>query len=302
MSFKSAPTPDAWRGVLACLGVILLAALLLRWMARLPISGGVFILGMLVLACLPALAYLGYRAWSTLSLEYWVDRNAVTVVWGPLHEVIPLGAIQRIQRGGFEQIQARWWEWPNRTLTRGDVPGVGHILMLATRPAAEQIVLLTEQHDKERTLTVGYALSPSDPEGFIAAIQQRYELGPNRLRAFGRQAPAVWQWDIWRDRIGLGILGATLLLNLALFGYLSLRYPGLPASLPLHFDASGQPDRFGAPSALFVLPLLALGAMALNGLWGALLYARQRSGAYLLWAGALVIQLLAGFALVNLVY
>jgi len=301
MSFKSASTPDAWRGVLACVGVMLLAVLLLRWMTALPISGWVFLLGLLGLTCLPVLAYLGYRTWSTLSLEYWVDRDAVTVAWGSLREVIPLGTILRIQRGGFAAVKGRWWEWPNPYLARADVSAVGHVISLATVPAANQVVLFTEQHDKEHTYTVGYALSPAAPDDFIQAIQERYELGPNRLRSVGREAPGIWQWDIWRDRIGLGILAVTLILNLALFGYLCIRFPSLPASLPLHFDALGQPDRFGAPASLFVLPLIGLGALIVNGVWGGFLYPRQRPGAYLLWAGALSVQFLVGFALVNLV-
>lgn len=302
MSFKPASMFDTWRGALACVGVILLAGLLVRWMLALPVSGLVFVLALLVLTCLPVLIYLGYRTWSTLSLEYWVERDAVTIAWGSLREVIPLGAIQRIQRGGFAGVQGRWWEWPNPFLTRMDVGGVGHIISLATRPAAEQVVLFVEQHEKERTYTVGYALSPASPEAFIQAIQERYTLGPNRLLSVGREAPGVWQWDIWRDRIGLGIVGVTLLLNLALFGYLCIRFPSLPASLPLHFDASGQPDRLGAPASLFVLPLIGFGALLVNGVWGGFLYPRQRPGAYLLWAGALFIQFLVGFALVNLVH
>ena len=267
MSFKSASTPEAWRGVLACAGVMLLAALLLRRLVSLPISGWVFALGLLVLACLPVLIYLGYRTWSTLSLEYWVDRDAVTIAWGPLREVIPLGAIQHMQRGGFAIVRGRWWEWPNPFLTH----------------------------------SVGYALSPSAPAALIEAIQARYELGPNRLRRLGRKVPAVWQWDIWRDRIGLGMVGITLLLNLALFGYLCMRFPSLPAALPLHFDAAGQPDRLGAPASLFVLPVIGLATLILNGVWGGLLYSRQRPGAYLLWVGALLVQFLAGFALLNLI-
>ncbi len=301
MSFKSGPTPEAWRGALACVGVILGAVFLLRWLVSLPISGWVFALGLLVLTCLPLLLYLGYRTWSTLSLEYWVDRDAVTIAWGPLREVIPLGEIKHIQRGGFEGVRGRWWEWPNPFLTRGDVEGVGHIVSLATRPAPEQVVIFTEQYDRERTSTVGYALSPSAPAALIEAIQARYVLGPNRLRRLGRKVPAIWQWDIWRDRLGLGMVGVALLLNLALFGFLCIRFPSLPAMLPLHYDAAGQPDRLGAPAALFVLPVIGLAALTLNGIWGGFLYARQRPGAYLLWAGALLVQFLAGFALLNLV-
>lgn len=293
MTFKSAVAVDGWRGAAVCGGIVLLIVLLLAWLTRRPVSGFSFVLALLILVAIPLLVYLGFRTLSSLLMEYWVDRDGVTVVWGPMREIIPIGSIERIQRGGFAGLQGRWWEWPNPYLTEGAAGGLGPIHSLATRPAAEQVVLFTDQ--------AAYALSPRAPDEFITALQARHKLGPARLLKPERRWPSPWQWDIWRDRLALVLLGLAALLNLVLFGYLCFRYPQLPADLPLHFDAQGQVDRYGSPASLFVLPLIGLGALVINGLWGGALYRRHRAGAYLLWGGALVVQFLVAVALINLV-
>lgn len=292
MTFKAATAVDAWRGVAACSGILALVLLLLFWVANRPVSGFSFVLALLVLVAIPLLVYIGLRTISTLFMEYWVDRDGVTVVWGPMREIIPMGAIARIQRGGFDGVIGRWWEWPNPYLTAGTASGLGTVHSLATRPAAEQVVLVTDQ--------ATYALSPGAGDEFIAALQARHKLGPARLLKPERRWPSVWQWTIWRDRVALLLLGLAALANLLVFGYLCFRYPQLPANLPLHFDSQGQPDRYGVPASLFILPLIGLGALLINGIWGAVLYQRRRTASYLLWGGALVVQILVAVALVNL--
>ncbi len=292
MTFKAATAIDAWRGVAACIGILVVVLLLLFWVANRPVSGFSFVLALLVLVAIPLWVYIGLRTISTLFMEYWVDRDGVTVVWGPMREIIPIGAIERIQRGGFEAVIGRWWEWPNPYLTEGTAAGLGAVHSLATRPAAEQVVLVTDQ--------AAYALSPGAGDEFIAALQARHQLGPARLLKPERRWPSVWQWTIWRDRLALLLLGLAALANLAVFGYLCFRYPQLPADLPLHFDPQGQPDRYGVPASLFILPLIGLGALLINGVWGAVLYQRRRTASYLLWGGALVVQILVAVALVNL--
>lgn len=293
MTFKSAMAVDGWRGAAVCGGIVLLIVLLLAWLTSRPISGLSFVLAVLILVAIPLLAYLGFRTLSSLSMQYWVDRDGVTVVWGPMREIIPMGSIARIQRGGFASLRGRWWEWPNPYLTEGAAGGLDHVYSLATQPADAQVVLMTNQ--------AAYALSPRRPDEFIAALQARHKLGPARLLKPERHWPSPWQWGIWRDRLGLALLGLAALLNLLLFGYLCFRYPQLPANLALHFDAQGQPDRFGSPASLFVLPLIGLGTLVLNGLWGAALYRQRRVATYLLWGGAFAVQALVAVALINLV-
>jgi uncharacterized membrane protein len=92
-----------------------------------------------------------------------------------------------------------------------------------------------------------------------------------------------------------------LLLCLALFGFLAFRFPVLPESVPLHFDAAGQPDRIGPRQGLFLLPLIGLLAWGINAVWGGVIYRRQRLAAYLLWGGAIAVQVIAGLALWGLI-
>ena len=54
-------------------------------------------------------------------------------------------------------------------------------------------------------------------------------------------------------------IGALLLLLLtwAITAFAILGPNGLPARIPTHFNASGQPDGWGAPGMLWVIPLIA---------------------------------------------
>ena len=52
-----------------------------------------------------------------------------------------------------------------------------------------------------------------------------------------------------------GSLGALL----AIFGVVAFNWKNLPARVPRHFNASGNPDAWGGKNGLLVLPLTALG-------------------------------------------
>jgi hypothetical protein len=64
---------------------------------------------------------------------------------------------------------------------------------------------------------------------------------------------------------------------------------------------NGWPDRISPKAGLIALPAIGLVAWAMNLVIGILIYRRiQRQGAYLLWAGALAVQAVAGMALFNI--
>ncbi len=90
-------------------------------------------------------------------------------------------------------------------------------------------------------------------------------------------------------------------LNLALFGLLLTRYPGLPNLLPLHYDVEGAVDRIAPRQDEFALPVIGQIALTANGLFGALLYRRQRIVSYMAWSGAVLVQVLFLLALWNIV-
>ncbi len=295
MSFKPLPGADRWYGVLAVLALLGLAGGLLASLPGRPVDGLTFLLGLAGLILLGLAGYVAYRTWNVFSLEYWVDRDAVTLVWGPTRQIVPLCQIERILEGpAAEPLNvSRPWHWPCPDRRRVRYATLGVVNAYATRPLAEQIVLVTAGES--------YSLSPADSKGFIRALQERFALGGGRVMQVELRRPPIWTWPLWRDRGALFLIGAGLLGVLLMFGVLCFRYPNLSSDLPLHFDVNGMPDRIAPKSGLFALPVIGLVVWLFNTAAGVWLYRRvQQGAAYLLWGGALAVQGIGGLALINL--
>ncbi|MGQ9768670.1 MAG: DUF1648 domain-containing protein [Anaerolineae bacterium] len=295
MTFKPLSSRDGWHGLWAVLGLLGLAAGLLAQVPGRPIDGLSFLLAMAGIALFALAGYLAYRTWNTFTLEYWVDRDAVTLVWGPSHQIVPLGQITRIVRGPADQplTRPRPWHWPCPERRRIRYENLGVVNAYATRPLGEQVVLVTAGES--------YSLSPADPEGFVRAVQARFALGGRRIMPVELRRPPIWTWPLWRDRSALFLIAAGLLAVLVMFGALCFRYPNLSSDLPLHFDVDGMPDRIAPKAGLFALPVIGLVVWLFNTATGIWLYRRvQQGAAYLLWGGALVVQGIGGLALFKL--
>jgi Domain of unknown function (DUF1648)/Bacterial PH domain len=296
MTFKPLPRRDRWHALLTILGMLLLDLLLVRAIVARPVDGLSFVLALWVLGSLLAAGYLSYRTVGAFTLEYWVDRDGVTLVWGLTRQIIPMAAIQRIQRGATAVgVDRLWpWHWPYTERRRLWGADVGVVSSYATRPLSEQVILVTDGES--------YGLSPADPAKFLAAIQSRYALGVARPLRPELQRPPLWTWRLWRDRVAQVLIVAGLAGVLLMFGILAFRYPSLPADVPLHFDVNGIPDRIAAKSGLFALPFIGMLVWLVNLVSGIWLYRRYQLGAaYLLWGGALIVQAIAALALLNLI-
>lgn len=283
---------EGWYGVLVCLGLLAADGLLITMAARRPVSGLSFVLLVLVLLSIPAIVFLAYRSWGCFSLEYRVDRDGVTMVWGPLRQAVPMSQIERIVRGVSCQ-RTRRWPWPGPYAASRTVGGEKPLLCYATRPPTEQLLLVADAAE--------YAISPADPDGFLSALQQRHLLGPARTLPTQPRLSGLWQWRFWNDRLAQALLLAGLILCLAVFGILAFRFPALPEQVALHFSALDQPDRLGPREGLFILPLIGLLSYAVNAVWGGVVYRRQRLAALILWGGALSVQVIAALALWSLI-
>ncbi len=290
MTFKPVPFADGRRGLAALLLLLLAEALVLGIAWALPTGGLAFVVLLLALALWVPIAYVGWRTWLCLSLAYWVDRNAVTIAWGPLRQIIPLGEIREVRRGTAGAAVRPGWlrrlgrltedeRWPRAEPYAVYGPEIGAtrkvdgmaVTSVATVPLSGQLVLVTGQG--------GYGISPADPEGFLEALEQHHELGPTRLLTLERKRPEVAESPLWRDRVGLAVLLAGLAGCLVLLGTFMMRYARLPAAV------EGV-----SRDALILLPVFGFGVWAINGVWGMLMYREQRVAALLLWIGALVVQ------------
>ncbi len=105
------------------------------------------------------------------------------------------------------------------------------------------------------------------------------------------------------DSSGALLLAVGLIGVLVLFGVLMVRFPNLPDALTFHYNSDGLPDVVRDKIALFLLPAIGLLAWLINGLWGVwLVLHRQRTGAYLLWGGAIIVQVVSYLALTSLMH
>jgi hypothetical protein len=280
--------------------VLVIDWLLLRWLIEgsirtQQINFGSFLVGVYILLSLPLLALLIYQTASWLSLRYRLDRNGIVIRSAGREEVIPIREVQRIlpgERLGKGAVRRRGLHWPGHERGEGMIPGVGRTRFLATRPLTEQLILVTPG--------VAYGISPQDPEGFVRGFESRRELGPNRLLTHEERRAPWFGWALWTDQTAWALLGAALSINLALFGYIAIRFPGLDFQLPLHFNSLGQPDRIGTKMELFALPIIGLIVLGTNLVLGLALYRRERAGSYLLWGAAAAAQALFWLASISI--
>ncbi|MEZ4673762.1 MAG: PH domain-containing protein [Caldilineaceae bacterium] len=172
MVFQPAADKTKWEGLVVSGWLLLIDILLLAWIAQRPTDSLRFLLIILVMLTLPLLLHLLYRPWGAFTLEYWVDRNAITVRWANVRQVIPLHAIHQMVAGDeTTAAPQRWRYWPAPYVHKLWQTG-SPLTLFATRPLAECLVLdVGDAH---------FAISPAAAEEFVAAVQDRYRLGASQ--------------------------------------------------------------------------------------------------------------------------
>ena len=295
MTFQPLACRTRWEGVAVAGWLVLIDLLLLVWMWRRPVDWAKFVLILAIVASVPLLYHLAVRTWAAFTLEYWVDRNAITVSWANTRQVIPQDSIRRVIRGGVANLSGTaWLHWPAPYLgSTGRALGLLNITLLSTRPLPECLLLETEG--------AVFALSPADAEGFLAALQVRHSLGPVAAVEHAVLHSKPWDRVFHREATGPVLLGAGLIGVLVLFGTLMWQFPDLPDALAFHYNTDGLPDVVREKNALFLLPSIGLLAWLANGSWGLWMALRnQRTGAYMLWGGAVIVQIFSFLALYSL--
>ncbi len=244
----------------------------------------------LVLAVLPPLGWLSYRAVGLAGARYRVAADALEVIWGSRREVIPLRDIEEAHPAALftGELTVRGLNWPGCVVSRFNHSQLGLVEVLAVSA------------EKRDLLLIGYpggwlALSPRDANGFLQALSGRRLAAP---RAGASLVPARVGLSLLRDRVAIGLLAAAAVTLGALIIYLLLIWPQLPPVLALRFNADGTPERFGAPVGLFILPAIGAVAFVLNSLYGAILHSRapDRQAAYVILSASIAIQALVWVA------
>jgi hypothetical protein len=282
-------------GSLFIVGLVVLDILCLIGITTQPIGPLTFILSLVILASIPLLALIGYQLYGLARSGYDIDRNAVTIQWGPIKQIVPVESIQRIMLGTEVEGSVKYfrgWRWPGLMQGQGELPEADLTVFYASTSLPQQLILVTP--------SISYAISPADSAGFIESIKARYELGPTQAIEQTTQHPTFFDWPVWSDRVAHYLLITGTAMCLLLFGLVSLRFPHLPPQISLHYDVLGLPDRTGPALQAFILPLIGLLALGTNTLLGGVFYRREQVASYLLWGGTIVVQVLLWIGTVNL--
>ncbi len=259
-----------------------------------PLRIGTFIIGLAVLTSLGLLGLIVYWLHGLMHSSYSLDRNALVIHWGAAEQTIPTGQIERVFTGDKVEGRISFYGgiWPGHCVGYGDVPDAGPTFFYATAPPQHQIYVVTPG--------LTYGISPADPEGFVESLAKRLDMGATQIVEQSSKRPGFLDWTIWQDRVGVGLLLVSFLTVLALTGLLCYQFLALPRMVPLHFDALGNPDRLEARGQIFIIPLIGLLALLLNGGLGGLAYRRERMVSYMLWGGSILIQVLLWTAAIGI--
>lgn len=295
MVFRPIPDRTRWEGLVVCVWVILLDLLMLLWSIRRPVDWIKFGLLFLVFLSIPFLVYWGYRAWAAFTLEYWVDRNAVTLRWANVSQVIPLPAITQIGREGAWDLQEQGGQhWPAPYLRPGRTDHAAMLYLAASRPIDHCLIVETDE--------CLFALSPQDPDGFVDAVQARYEMGPAQMLHIEMRRTAYRERFFGTAKLGLGLIGVGLIGVLVLVGVLMVNFPSLPDVLGFQYNSDGIPLAVRSKSALFLLPIIGFLTWFVNAVGGILMSSRrQPTGAYMLWGGTIVVQICSLLAMISII-
>lgn len=291
MVFKPPPCRTRWEGLVVSFWVLLIDSLLITWVLQRATDWLRFVMILLVVLSVPILLHLLYRTWGIFNLEYWIDRNAVTIRWANRRQIIPLTTIQQIIQGGVHDVdKQRWMYWPAPYVRPAYAPDLSAVMLFATQPLADCLLIDTGE--------AVFALSPTAQTEFLNVLQERFRMGPAQAlqRSQMRTSTAARLWGA--SQVGPVLLGIGLLGVLMLFGVLMVQFPDLPNPLPTRYTPDGLPEIVRDKEVLFRLPVIGFFAWLVNGSWGGwMMWRRQQVGAYLLWGGTIVVQVFLLFAL-----
>ena len=267
------------------------------------------------------------------------DGSALILRWAwrrvriPLEEIEYLGPARPIlaattapdpQAGSLAPFL---WPWPGYYLGALRDEALGRIRLFATLPPRRQLLVCSARGsfgispDRPAQLMARYqelreaaAAQPpaaglfppltSRPPLPAAALEDDEETALPPLAGAGQRAfdertagppPALFQ-----DRPSVALILAGGALVAAMVWFIVLRWDAVPQTLPLHYNATGEPDRIGTPREILILPLItALVAVANIALaWSVVRF--DRFAARLLLSGTCLVQTVAWVALMKL--
>lgn len=173
-------------------------------------------------------------------MRYELSDDDVTVHFGLSRRRVPYAAIREAQCAPTTlQLRLFGASWPGLHWGLYTAKDAGRVWVYATKMRGDFILL---------SLVDGktIALTPEDPQAFLRALTAQQ-------RRFGTASPGDMAA---REPSRIVVYAQVLVVAAAFFvflGYLLWLYPSLPEVIPVHFDLSWTPNRWGHKSELFVI-------------------------------------------------
>ena len=282
--------PPRRRGIAITLTTLLIVTslVILSLLAAVSQQPGLSVILLLLGALLLSLPipFLLYRLYALLQSGYWLGRNGLRLRWGlrfidlPYTQVVDVARVEELENAPALPN----WAWLGSVMGQRQDPDLGNLEFLASDPA--KLVFIG-------TSDAVFAISPGNPEEFVAAYKRESERGSLRPIPSCSVLPSFVLAEAWGEpRVpGLLVTGAVLALGLlVLVGVLAPRLE----TVSLGYGADGQPLPPVAGVQLFLLPALNLFFYVGNFILGLLFY-REAQGlrfSTILWSSSLFTSLL----------
>jgi hypothetical protein len=275
--------------------LVLLAAscILVLWQISNEQFGITFLISLLpILLSFLLVPFFLYRIQSLRKSIYVLERDGFRLQWGLRQEVIPMNEVlyvRSLQDFG-RPLPLPWMRWPGSVVGQQALPEGTLVEYMASSSTGLILIAASSRI---------YAISPEDPEAFLAAYQRIMELGSLTPLSPVSVYPSFLLGRFWADRPARILLISGAVLNLLLLVWVSLVIPTRPEIfLRANLDNTGA-----VPSVhLLLLPFLCTAFFIGDLLLGLYLYRRDESRnvrqgidtalAYLLWGSAALVPLL----------
>jgi hypothetical protein len=250
-----------------------------------------YLCGVLALALGVLFAFWTY---ALATLSYAMDRNGLVISWGPVRQIIPLQAIERLVPGtstGVPRVHGvSWW---GHHVGNAEVNRLGPVLFYSAHQAAEQVLYVC-------TTERNYAISVEDAGAFAEQVQVRQDLGPTDDVTHRVERTGALLQTVVTDERARWLALAAVVAGVLVWAQVALRYDSLPPAIELRWPPTSDRSVVSVTGreAILELPRTATLLLAFNLALGVVAHAWDRMASYLLFGAAIAVQVGMFFALV----
>ena len=236
-------------------------------------------------ACFLMLGVLfSYWAWGAQSLRYRVDRNALSIRWAGLEQVVPIGSIERlIPAAEDELVSIEGVNWIGHHVGRAQVEDFGNVLFYSGHRAASELLYVY-------TPAQTYAISVPDAVAFAQVVQTNQQRAPLFAQRQTLRRAGISAQTFWMDRPALVMAALLVGAFFVVLGYVLSIYPDLDQMVGLRFPSFGGIVRLTDKSALLDIPRSAAGFVAINLVLAIVIHSWERMVSYILLVAGIVLQ------------